>query len=163
MKSIGEIMRGREPTIEERATLNHVVEIAEAWQAGEVDIRSAAQLCSQHDRFQAIRFADLGSPQKHTLRAFVDAILATRKDIFDSPHGIIGMNEVYDGGAKAVTNWEGKRVFVWPMFGMDGVSTYPRVDLPPGEERRHIEEAALLGYRDYRKKKRAERGERWER
>jgi hypothetical protein len=153
MKSLGEMMRTREPNPEEKEALGHVLDIALAWQRGELSTESAMRQCTPRDRYQAMRFADLGSTDKLALMALVDAILATDKAAFSTDHGTVLMVEVYAGGAKAMTNWEGKRVFVWPIFEKDGVPFFPRVDLEPGEKRREIEEAALLSYREYRKAK----------
>jgi hypothetical protein len=152
MKLLGEMMR-REPDAQEREALGHVLDVALGWQRGELSTESAMRQCSPRDRYQAMRFADLGSAGKQALMALVDAILDQDKAAFQSEHGTVLMTEVYEGRAKSMSNWEGRRVFVWPMFSKDGVPFFPRVDLEPGEKRREIEEAALLSYREYRKAK----------
>lgn len=158
MKLLGEAMRTA-PDTAQQETLDAVLDVAEAWERGDIDVAGVRSSCTGHDRVVAMRVAALGSADKRLLVALADVLVGAEKESFDSEHGVVGMSEVYDGAAKAMTNHEGRRVFVWPMFMMDGVAAYPRVDLPPGEKRRGVEEAALVGYREYRKQKRGDRGE----
>ncbi len=162
MKFLGEAMHTA-PNAEQAETLATVLELAVAWQRGAVDLAGVRSACSGHDRFVAIRCADLGSEDKRVIMALVDALVDADTSVIDSSHGIVHMSEVYEGGAKAVTNHEGKRVYAWPMFSMDGEPVYPLVELPPGEERRTREEAKMLAYREYRKARRGTEPKRWSR
>ena len=65
MRLLGELMR-RDPTPDEREAMEHVVEVAMAWQRGELALRAVVDLCSGYERWQAMRFADLGSDGKRS-------------------------------------------------------------------------------------------------
>jgi len=153
MKRLGEIMR-REPTDEEAEAAAHVVELALAWSRGALPLASVLRQCSGHDRWQAMRFADLGSEGKLALMNLVDAIVAADAVVMISDHGILPRDEFFSGYVKRVTDWAGDQVFVWPMFFMHDAPYYPRYDLEPGAKRREIEDAMRNEHRDYLRKKR---------
>lgn len=153
MKLLGEAMH-RSPTFEEAQTLRHVVELAQAWKRGDLPLESVRAQCTGFERWQAMRFAELGSSDKRALMALLDALVAEDKAVFSTPQGLIHMYEVYEGGAKAVTTHDGRRAFVWPMFEMDGQKAWPRYEMPRDMERFQKEDDMIGAYRDYRKAKR---------
>ena len=61
--------------------------------------------------------------------------------------------DLHAAGAKEMTNWEGRRVIVFPLFWMDGAPHYPPVHLEPGEQRRAREAEMNAAYSAYRKAK----------
>jgi hypothetical protein len=75
--------------------------------------------------------------------------------------------ELHAAGAMEKTNWEGKRVIVFPLCWMDGVPVYPPVEIEPGEKRREAEAAINARYAEYRRNKSRQvsvsRSERYER
>ena len=152
MKHIAEYMR-RDPNPDEIAVLDDVLEVARAWERGELPLAGVKTACSGYERWQAMRFAVLGSTDKRTLMALSEALVASDPTGFDTPHGWMGMGEVFAAQAKATTNHEGKRVYLWPMHWTNGEAQFPLAHLPPGEERRTREEAATAAYHAYRKAK----------
>jgi hypothetical protein len=60
--------------------------------------------------------------------------------------------------AREVTNWEGKRVLVFPLFWVRGEPHYPPVHLEPGEKRRAEEKSMNAFYDAYRDEKKKQRG-----
>lgn len=60
--------------------------------------------------------------------------------------------------ARELTNWEGKRVLVFPLFWMHGEPHYPPVHSEPGEKRRAEEKAMNARYDAYRDEQRKQRG-----
>jgi hypothetical protein len=61
--------------------------------------------------------------------------------------------DLHAAGAKEMTNWEGRRVIVFPLFWMHGEPHYPPVHLEPGEQRRVREAEMNAAYSAYRRDK----------
>jgi hypothetical protein len=61
--------------------------------------------------------------------------------------------DLHAAGAKEMTNWEGHRVIVFPLFWMHGEPHYPPVHLEPGEKRREREAEMNVAYSAYRRAK----------
>jgi hypothetical protein len=76
-------------------------------------------------------------------------------------------DELHAADAMEKTNWEGKRVIVFPLCWMDGQPIYPPVEIEPGEKRREAEAAINARYAEYRRNKSRQvsvsRSERYER
>lgn len=65
----------------------------------------------------------------------------------------ISREELHEAGAKTVTNYEGRRVIVFPLCHINGEPVYPPVDIEPGEKRRKAEAAINARYNEYREEK----------
>jgi hypothetical protein len=157
MKHLGEMMH-REPNDDEREAMLAVVEIAEAWQRHDLTLSSVRTLCTGRDRYQAMRFAPLGSAEKRLVMALVDALVAQDEQCLVTGHGLVNRQEVEQDGVKEVMTSKGRRAWVWPMHWMYGEPVYPRYDLPQGEERREKEEALRSRYKQYRDEQHKGRG-----
>lgn len=59
--------------------------------------------------------------------------------------------DLHGAGARQMTNWEGKRVIVFPLFWMHGEPQYPPVHLEPGDDRREREREMNATYSAYRR------------
>lgn len=163
MTHLGSAMVVKQPTPEQQATLEDVLEIARAWKGGTLPLAGVRTACTGHDRNTAMRCAGLGTPEKYLVMELVDALVADadrREGTAQTKHGYIGQEEKHIPGRVDMRDWRGKTVWVWPMFWMNEKPYYPRVDLEPGEERTRIEEAMLATYREYRKGKRPQASER---
>lgn len=159
MRRLGETMTRAPKTDAERETLRHVVELAHAWRGGDIDLAGVKRQCTGRERFQGMRFAEIGGADKRVLIELAEALVAGAPGAFPFAHGLLVEEELFEaGGAKAMTNRDGKRVYVWRIHSIEGDAYFPRVDLPPGEERRKHEEAASAAYRLYRDEKRKQRG-----
>jgi hypothetical protein len=160
MKRLGDALReGNDPTPEQIATRDHVLEIALAWQAGDLGMDGVRDLCSGFERWQAVRFADPSHEGYAALLRMIDLMVAGDSGILHTNHGIVVSEELHQGHVLATTNADGKRVWVWPMCFIHGEPLYPPVHLPHGEERRRIEEAIMARYEAYRdEKKKARQG-----
>jgi hypothetical protein len=153
LKHISEFMR-EEPSDEEREALSYVIEAARAWKAGDLTLDGVRGYCSGLDRNRAMRGAEMASDDKKLLIALTDALVYqddSRRG-FMSKHGHISHEEMNQGAAQ-FTNWEGKVVWVWPLFWMNGQPHYPPVHIEPGEKRREEEAAMSARYSAYRKAK----------
>ena len=159
MQRLGDLLH-QEPDAAQREVLNHVLDVALAWRRGELGLDAVNGLCSGYERWQAMRFADQTSEGYAALRALVDQCVLSSRGILRTNHGIVLGAELHHDGVKQTTNWAGKRVFVWPLYWMDGEPYYPPVHLPPGEERREIERVMNLTYEAYWKAKKAKEGRR---
>jgi len=71
----------------------------------------------------------------------------------DQPPLYLSQEDLGEMGYVQMTNYEGKRVWVSPLYSMDGEWFYPPVHIPPGDERRKHEAAMNLAYTEYRRKK----------
>lgn len=143
-----------EPNPEECEVLAHVLEAARAWKAGELTLDGFRGYVSGLDHYRAVRSAEMGSEDKKLLIALTDALVYQddARRGFVSQDGYVSHEEM-NQGAKQFVNWEGKTVWVWPLFWMNGVPYYPPVHIRPGEDRRDKEAAMNQEYSDYRKKK----------
>ena len=153
MKHLGTMMY-REPNEEERDAVLAVVEIAEGWQRHDLTLSSVRTICSGRDRYQAMRFAPLGSTEKQAVMALVDALVEQDDQCVVSGHGLINRDELRQDGVKEVMTHKGRRAWVWPMHWMYGEPVYPRYDLPPGEERRDKEDTLRSRYKAYKDEQR---------
>lgn len=66
--------------------------------------------------------------------------------------------ERHELGAAEMTNWEGRRVLIFPLFWMRGEPHYPPVHIEPGEKRREEERKMMAAYNAYRDEKKKQRG-----
>lgn len=71
----------------------------------------------------------------------------------DQPPLYLSEEELGEMGYAQMTNYEGKRVWVAPLFQMRGEWYYPPVHLPPGDDRRAREAALNASYNEYRRGK----------
>lgn len=152
MQRLGDLMR-QEPDAAQAETTQHVIEVAESWQRGDLSLDAVRGLCSGFERWQATRFADPTTAGYAALRALVEALVAADPGVLLTVHGIVVSEERFAGSVKVVTNYRGQRVSVWPLCWIDGEPHYPPVHLPPGEERREFERALQSRYEAYRKAK----------
>jgi hypothetical protein len=176
MKPIGQFLH-REPDAAQAELLAHVVELARAWERGDLGLDSLRAQCSGFDRFQALRFAGLDGEDADLLRRLVGALVAddegdgraapvapsvaaTARLMMHSENaaGAIGQSNVAidvtllgDAGYVSMTNYRGVRVWVSPLVWIHGEPIYPPVHLPPGEERRMAEAAIHARYEAYRR------------
>jgi hypothetical protein len=158
MQRLGDLLHQDPNPVQAEAT-NHVLDIALAWYAGQLSLSAVRDLCTGFERWQAMRFADQSLNGWVALRMLVDRLVddGPRRGL-RTTHGIINAEELHQDGVKCVTNWDGKRVWVWPLLWMNGEPQYAPIHLPPGPDRREIETAMLLRYDDYMKAKRKARG-----
>lgn len=153
MQRVGDLLTAREPTAEEAAVLRDVVEVAEAWQSGGIDLFGVRTVTSGYERWQAMRFAATGSDQKRAVLALVNALVEDDPTGIVTPFGVMGLEEMHAPGVKRTTNHAGQRVYVWPLASIEGDAVYPRTDLAPGEERRAEDTRAVQAYEAYRKRR----------
>lgn len=81
MKHISEIVAGREPTAEELTNRADVLEIAQAWESGGLDLRGVRSACSGHDRWRAMRFVGTHNADKDLLLHLAGALVADLGDV----------------------------------------------------------------------------------
>src|SRR5688572_11660786 len=98
MKTIGEIVTGREPSPVEDATLAHVVEIARAWEAGMLPLSGVRTACTGYERWVAMRFAGIATADKHLLMRMVEALVRDAGDVV-AKHGLFTRDDLRDAGA----------------------------------------------------------------
>jgi hypothetical protein len=82
MKTLHDIVVGREPEEDERDTLRAVLEIAQAWDAGALPLAGVRSSCTGHDRWTAMRFAGVHNPQKTLLLRLACALVKDLGDVF---------------------------------------------------------------------------------
>jgi hypothetical protein len=109
MKSIAEIVAHREPTEDERENLVAVLEIARAWEAGQLPLAGVRSSCSGHDRWRAMRFAGVGNAEKHLLMRLADALVADIGDVI-AKHGLFTQEDLQDAGALIHADFYGRRI-----------------------------------------------------
>jgi hypothetical protein len=109
MKTIADIVAGREPTADETENLVDVIEIARAWEAGGLDLRGVRSACSGHDRWRAMRFAGVGNADKHLLMRLADALVADIGDVI-TKQGLFTQDDLREHGAWVHPDANGRRV-----------------------------------------------------
>jgi hypothetical protein len=159
-------MRRDPRTPAEENLLFRVTSVALAWQLGDLTLDQARTECTDHERFQAMRFASIGSADKHAIQELVDAIC--RQDdgdtSFDAKMNInagdpaqpplyLSRRELAEMGYVMMTDSQGLRVWVSPLYSQDGEWFYGPTNVPPGDEKRKRESAMNAAYTDYRRKK----------
>lgn len=119
MKTIAEIVAGREPTTDEERNLADVLEIARAWEAGGLNLRGVRSACSGHDRWRAMRFAGVGNADKYLLMRLADALVADIGDI-DTKQGAFQQRDLTEHGAWIHPDANGKRVIQFKSLDDQG-------------------------------------------
>jgi hypothetical protein len=144
-----------EPTAEQAATRDYVLDLARAWEVGALPLPGVRSHSTGQERNTTIRCTIAGSDERALMNRQLDALIADadqRAGETMTTHGHISQEEKHIPGRKDMVDHTGNRVWVWPMFWMHDEPYYPLVSLPPGEDRRQQEEAMLAKYRAYRKK-----------
>lgn len=140
MKLLADLMIKR-PNGEQREAYELVLDVARRWKAGEFPIAGARSACTGYDRWIAVRVAKHKSPEKKLLMRMLDALVDAQADMIQTDHGLMDRDDLHRYGARAMTNWEGKRVYVFPMAYIGNEPKYPPVHLAPGDERTEKEAA----------------------
>jgi hypothetical protein len=126
VKSIADIVAGREPTSEEQENLTDVVEIARAWELGALDLRGVRSACSGHDRWRAMRFAGVGNADKHLLMRLADALCADLGDM-DTKQGTFQQRDLREHGAWVHPDPHGRRIIRFKTIDNDGRTYFREV------------------------------------
>ena len=155
MKRLGDLMH-ETPNATQAEAMTHVLEVAISWQRGDLSLDAVQGLCTGYERWQATRFVDPKREGYAALRQLVERLVAADDGVLRTGHGAINADERFSGGVMSMTNWRDKRVLVWPLCWTNGEPQYPPVHLPPGAERREIEEAIQKRYDAYRKAKKGQ-------
>jgi hypothetical protein len=116
VKTIGEIVTGREPSATEAGTLAHVLEVARAWERGDLPLAGVRSTSSGYERWTAIRFAGIGNPDKVLLMRLQEALVRDAGDVM-TKQGLFTQDDLREAGAWIHPDDNGRRVIRFK--GMD--------------------------------------------
>jgi hypothetical protein len=164
MKKLGEMLPRRQPRPDELQAIADVIVIAHQWARGECTLQDVRDSCSGYHRWLANCCVSLSAADGRAVQDLTTA-LADDDDLRDGktinlnagstmqPPLYLSREQIGQLGYVQMTNHQGRRVWVSPLYGMRDEWHYPLVHLPPGEERREREAAMVAAYHEYRRGK----------
>jgi hypothetical protein len=164
MKKLGEMLPRRQPRPDELQYITDVVVIAHQWLRDECTLQDVRESCGGYHRWLALCCVSLPKEDHLAVRDLTTA-LADDDDLRDGkkininagnptqPPLYMSLDDLGRLGYVQMTNHQGRRTWVSPLYSMHGEWFYPLVHLPPGEERRVREAAMNADYNAYRAKK----------
>lgn len=73
--SIGEMLKGRDPTDEEQAIIDYVLSLANDWESGHIEIADVRRMSTGYDRMRCARFCAADAKAFPGLWAMFDALI----------------------------------------------------------------------------------------
>jgi len=168
---LGDRLPRRQATPDEMQYVADIIVMAHQWLRGEVTLQDIRDSSSGYHRWLAACCVILDVRDKEALMDLTKA-LADDDDLHSGktininegnpiqPPLYLSREELGRMGYQQMTNHQGRRVWVSPLFQMHGEWFYPPVHLPPGENRRQQEAAMNAQYNEYRAAKKKGRGRR---
>jgi hypothetical protein len=111
------LQRAREATPENAETTAAVVEIAEAWQRGEMPLAAARRACTGHDRFVAMNH------EKARVMPLIDALARDqdeREGAIMTKHGLFTRADIESARGSITHDCNGRRVLQF-AFDVDAI------------------------------------------
>jgi hypothetical protein len=106
----------REPTEDEREKVDHVVELARAWEAGELPLESVRIQSTGYDRNVAVRTTGVGTPEKLLINRLLDALVADQ-NLYETKQGAFEEQDLREDQARKLRDALGRRVIQFPVNG----------------------------------------------
>src|SRR3954468_5919165 len=106
----------REPTEEEREKVDHVLELARAWEGGMLPLTGVRGMCNGYERNVAVRTTGVGTPEKLLVNRLLDALVADQ-DVYETKQGIFEEVDLRQAEARKTRDGQGRRVIQFPVAG----------------------------------------------